>query len=105
MSNDMDLLIRKMNAEQDVFYDWLIRQSVQKVLDHAYEYAMREDILLYMEDCSLTDKQIDALLCSPCPLADIYKEYSKLDCPYSEVMIDTIEGTANMLLKRKQEEK
>ena len=37
-------LYEKMAAEQDTFRDWLKSQSPEEVLNHAYEYTVREDI-------------------------------------------------------------
>ena len=39
-------LYKKMFAEQEKFEDWLLSQSPREILNHAYEYTMREDILL-----------------------------------------------------------
>ena len=36
-------LYEKMAAEQDTFRDWLKSQSPEEVLNHAYEYTVRED--------------------------------------------------------------
>ena len=38
-------LYEKMAAEQDTFRDWLKSQSPEEVLNHAYEYTVREDIV------------------------------------------------------------
>ncbi len=56
-------LYEKMAAEQDTFRDWLKSQSPEEVLNHAYEYTVREDIVMAMEVLELTDAQ--ALLDSP----------------------------------------
>ncbi len=42
-------LYEKMAAEQDTFRDWLKSQSPEEVLNHAYEYTVREDIVIAME--------------------------------------------------------
>ena len=41
-------LYEKMAAEQDKFRDWLKSQPPNEILHHAYEYAVREDILMAM---------------------------------------------------------
>ena len=43
-------LYEKMAAEQDTFRDWLKSQSPEEVLNHAYEYTVREDIVMAMEN-------------------------------------------------------
>ena len=44
----------KMAAEQDKYRDWLKSQPPEEILHHAYEYTVREDILiclLYTSRC------------------------------------------------------
>ena len=38
-------LYEKMKAEQDKYRDWLVRQEPSEILNHTYEYTMREDIV------------------------------------------------------------
>ena len=37
-------LYEKMFAEQEQFRDWLLSQPPAEILNHAYEYTVREDI-------------------------------------------------------------
>ena len=39
-------LYAKMKAEQDNYRDWLVRQAPPEILNHTYEYTMREDIVM-----------------------------------------------------------
>lgn len=39
-------LYQKMFAEQEKYREWLLSQPPEEILHHAYEYVMREDILL-----------------------------------------------------------
>ena len=48
----------------------------KKFCNHAYEYSVREDIILATEEMNLTPAQARALLKSPAPLADVYKDFS-----------------------------
>ena len=68
-------LYEKMSAEQAQFRQDLLSQTPEEVLNHAYEYAMREDILIEMETLELPAKQAAALLESPSPLADVYGDF------------------------------
>ena len=48
-------LYEKMKAEQDKYRDWLVRQEPQEpseILNHTYEYTMREDIVMCMDICA-----------------------------------------------------
>ena len=48
-TNDLNTaLYEKMAAEQDNYRDWLKSQSPEEVLNHAYEYTIREDIVMAM---------------------------------------------------------
>ena len=78
-------LYEKMAAEQDKYRDWLKGQPAAEVLNHAYEYTIREDIVMCMEELELTEAQAKALLASPAPLADVYKDFEKLETSYMDV--------------------
>lgn len=58
-------LYQKMFAEQAYFKDLLLTQTPEEVLNHAYEYTCREDILLSLEYNDLSPRQAKALLKSP----------------------------------------
>ena len=72
-------LYQKMFAEQEKFRDWLKGQPSEEVLNHAYEYTIREDILMSLEYHDLSDAQADAQMKSPCPLADVFQDFEKLE--------------------------
>ena len=90
-------LYKKMFAEQDKFRDWLKSQPSAEVLNHAYEYTVREDILLSLEYNDLTDAQASALLASPSPLADIYQEFDRMESSHMEDIWSCIESRADAM--------
>ena len=95
-TNDLNMaLYEKMAAEQDKFRDWLKSQPPEEILHHTYEYTVREDIVMAMEELELTDAQAKALLESPAPLADVYRYFGKLETGYMDVIRDSIENRAN----------
>ena len=61
-------LYEKMKAEQDNYRDWLLHQEPSEILNHTYEYTMREDIVMCMEELELEPEEARALLRSPCPV-------------------------------------
>ena len=63
-------LYKKVFAEQEKYREWLLSQPPDKILNHCYEYTVREDIVLALEEYDLSDKQCKALLKSPSPLAN-----------------------------------
>lgn len=93
-------LYEKMAAEQNEYRDWLKSQSPEEVLDHAYEYAMREDMVMEMEGLDLSEAQAKALLKSPSPLADLYDDFRDMESRHMEDIRDCIEGRANDLIRR-----
>ena len=95
-------LYEKMAVEQDKYRDWLKGQPAAEILNHAYEYTVREDIVMCMEELELTEAQAKALLDSPTPLADVYREFEKLETSYMDVIRDTIETRANELYQAQE---
>ena len=88
-------LYEKVSAEQDKFRAWLMDQPPADILDHAVEYAVREDILMEIGALELPDDQARALLASPDTMADIYKTFSKMsDTGHMDVVRESIEDRA-----------
>ena len=96
-------LYEKMAAEQDKFRDWLKSQPPEEILNHAYEYTVREDILMAMEELDLPQSRATALLASPSPLADVYKEFADRETSYMDVVRDSIEQRAEAALDAQRE--
>ena len=90
-------LYKKMFAEQEKFEDWLLSQSPREILNHAYEYTMREDILLSLEYNDLTSDQAAALLASPSPLDDLYHQYEKKETSHMEESWSCFENRAEQV--------
>ena len=53
-------LYEKMKAEQDKYRDWLLHQEPSEILNHTYEYTMREDIVMCMEELELEPEKASA---------------------------------------------
>ena len=93
-------LYEKMFDEQQQFREWLLTQSPSEILNHCYEYTVREDIVLALEYYNLTEKQCRALLKSPSPLADVFKDFEKRETDHMGNIRDTIECRANEIIRR-----
>lgn len=100
MKNDplVAKLYNKMQQEQNEYRAWLLAQPPEEILNHAYEYSSREDILMAFENVSLRPAQLRALLESQAPLADIYKDYRDHDTNALDVMAMCIEDRADINL-------
>lgn len=92
-------LYQKMFAEQESFRDWLKGQPPEEILNHAYEYTIREDILLSLEYHDLSVAQVYALMNSPSPLADVFKDFEKLETHHMETVWDCLENRADAILE------
>lgn len=97
-------LCEKMRVEQSAYCLWLTAQPPEEILHHAYEYSVREDIILATEEMNLTLAQVRALLKSPAPLADVYKDFSKLETDYMSIVAQCVEDRADDLLKKEQQQ-
>ena len=88
-------LYEKMSDEQDYYRQWLLSQPPEDILNHAYEYVVREDILMAMETERLTDSQAQALLNSPTPLSDVYRYFERTETDHMNEIRDSIKIRAN----------
>ena len=87
-------LMDKLSREQDKYRDWLKGQPPEEILHHSYEYTVREDILMSMEELTLSEAETRALLLSPSPMAILYNKFSDLETGYMDTIRDSIEDTA-----------
>lgn len=96
-------LYDKLSREQDKYRDWLKGQSPEEILHHSYEYTVREDILMSMEELTLSEAETRALLLSPSPMAILYDKFSDLETGYIDTIRDSIEDTAKDEAKKLRE--
>lgn len=69
-------LYEKMFAEQERYRDWLLHQPPEEILNHAYEYAIREDILMALESRDLSFMQAQMLKMKEINLREYYPFYN-----------------------------
>lgn len=96
-------LYDKLSREQDMYRDWLKGQPPEEILHHSYEYTVREDILMSMEELTLSEAETRALLLSPSPMAILYDKFSDLETGYMDTIRDSIEETAKDEAKKLRE--
>ena len=90
-------LYRKISKELEAYRDWLLSQPPEEILDHAYEYTTKLDIVYALEELDLTDRQCIALLESQAPLEDIFEDFSKRESDYMNDIRDAIECRADAI--------
>ena len=98
-----DALFEKMSAEQDKYRAWLVAQPPEEILNHTSEYTTREDILMAMEFIELTTPQAEALLKSPTPLADVYKNWCSMEFNLMDNIVSAIDDRADTLIRQEEE--
>ena len=87
-------LYKQMFTEQEQFRDWLLSQPPAEILNHAYEYTVREDILMTLETRDLEDGQARALLKSGKPLKQIFERWENQETSYMDTVWDTVQEQA-----------
>ena len=99
----MSQLYDKMATEQAKYRGWLLEQPPEEIVSHAYEYAMREDILMAMEDAELRPEQAEILLASASPLDAVYQVFSQMETSHMDTVRESIETRADALLLAQRE--
>ena len=96
-------LYQKMAAEQTKYRNWLMGQPPEEILNHAYEYAVRENILAAAELMDMPQAQAAALLALPTPMEAIYGEWTERKSPDLDPMLDCISDRAYAALQELRE--
>lgn len=66
-----DELLKKMQKSQNHFVAWLKELPVDEILDLAFEYSLREDIIYLMEEVEPDEEVVEVLLQLNDPLKSI----------------------------------
>lgn len=102
-------LYQKMATEQANYRAHLLTLPPEEILELAYEYATREDILISMEHNDLDPRQVQALMKSNTPLEDVLHHYEKHGAGRMGDIWNMIEARANKVMrqdfKRRQQER
>ena len=96
-------IYEKLFAEQQEYKGWLLTQSPEDILQHAYKYTIREDIVLAMEYLDLTDEQAKALIDSEKPLESIFNAFENIEGNHMDDVRDCIENKANETIAAQKE--
>ena len=95
-------LYEKMNTEMEIYQKWLLSQSPEEILRHAYEYSVKEDILCEVELMD-DEKTAKALLRSPCPLEDVFERVRDNDSSHMDEVRDCIASEARLQMQKVKE--
>ena len=92
-------LYRKMSAEQAAYRKHLLSLPPGEILDHAYEYSTRVDILEAIENNDLSPKQAAALLRCKKPVDAVFRHYEDHGRGRMKDLWNAIEGKANAAMR------
>ena len=92
-------LYNKMSAEFEKFKEELLNSSPQEVLDRAYEYIIKDDIVLSLEYADLTASRADALLKSENSLDDVYDASMDSESSHMNEIRDILDSAADALIR------
>lgn len=95
-------LYEKVRQEQAAFRDELLTRRSEGILDKAWEYLVREDILVAMENNELDDTQAQALLELPDTMSDLCDVVKETYTRDQDTIWQEIEERANALAAGQQ---
>ena len=91
-------LYEKLFESQEKLRGWLLSQPPEEILNHAYEYTMREDILLSLEYNDLTARQAQALLALVDPLDELFHHMEQRESGQMEFVLRCMEEKGDELI-------
>lgn len=101
--NTLEQLEAKMTEELNTYRAWLLTQPPEEILHHAYEYSVKQDIILNVADAGLSPAQIETMLRSPCPLEDVFKDCVHIDqSDYNYTLKVLIDQRADMEMEKQR---
>ena len=81
------ILRKKARAELTILRKQLLAKSPQEVLDRAYEYATKSDMVTLINETEFSSEQAKALLRRPRLLNSLFKEYGNHSSNSMDVLV------------------
>lgn len=98
-------LYEKVVSEMEAYENELLTMPPEEILEHAYAYATKQDIVLALEEYDLSEKQAQALLQCDNALGVIFDRWEHTEMAYMDTIRDMISCTANEKLRAAFKEK
>lgn len=98
-------LYEKVSAEMEAYENELLAMPPEGILEHAYAYATKQDIVLALEEYDLSGKQAQALLRCDNALGAIFDRWEHTEMAYMDTIRDMIPCTANEKIRAAFKEK
>ena len=93
-----------MTAEQESHRSELLKLPPEKILENAYQDAVREDIVYSLESHALSDAQLSALLKLDRPLESVWQTFLHNDYDTMSPIRDSMENRADEELRAAKRE-
>ena len=97
-------LYEKLRQEQEQYAEWLNTQPPDVILKHAYEYAVREDIVLLLEYNEPTEQEARALLQEHNVIEKVLQLWEEKETSYMQELWQTMEQYAEDQLRIERKE-
>ena len=75
----LEQLLTKMNSEFVEYEVWLLQQPASVILENAFQYTTKQDILMHAESVDLSPAQLETLLHMQSPLEEVFETYRNTD--------------------------
>ena len=97
-------LYEKLVQEQEQYAEWLKTQPPDVILKQAYEYAVREDIVLLLEYNEPTEQEARALLQEQNVIEKVLQLWEEKETSYMQELWQTMEQYAEDQLRIERKE-
>lgn len=84
-------VLAKLENELEVYRQYLLSLPCNEAIEHSYEYTIKKDIVIAMENSDFPEDGYKLLLSSPCLLDDIYNTFVSMEDDYMETINYSIE--------------
>ena len=92
----LEQLLTKMHSEFAEYEAWLLQQPASVILENAFQYTTKQDILMHAESVDLSPAQLETLLRSRAPLEEVFETYRNTDSDFLMIeMHDAMETCAD----------
>ena len=92
----LEQLLTKMHSEFAEYEAWLLRQPASVILENAFQYTIKQDILMHAESVDLSPAQLETLLHMKSPLEEVFETYRNTDSDFLMIeMRDAMETCAD----------
>ena len=99
-AKELNVILRtKARTELSIFRRHLLSQSPQTVLDNAYAYVTKSDMVAIINETEFTEAEAKALLSCPKLLDSLFKEYGNHSSNSMDVLVSFITDKAEEYAK------